>query len=515
MSNNQSNNKKIAKNTFFLYGRMILVLFVSLYTTRVVLNVLGVVDYGIYNVVAGFVSMFTFLNTSMTNTIQRYYNFERGKGDVNKQKMVYNTAVQIQAVLAIVTFLLLEFIGVWFINNKMVIPVDRLEASMCIFQFSVISLVILIMQIPHTAAIVSNERMNYYAAVSIVDVVLKLLIVFLLPVIPFDKLIFYGVLSLIISVTDFFMYYIYSSRNFPEVTLCRCFDAILFKSMLSFSGWNVFSSIAYTVQGQGMNVLINSFFGPIVNAARGVAYQIQGAINGFSENIAVAFKPQLVESYASSNYVRTRNLMFSMSKLCYLMLFVLSLPVILERHYILTIWLDGVVPEHTINFVLLVLINMLIGCLNLPVSQTIQAVGVIRNYQLAKCIVIISILPIAYISLMMGGSPEYVFYAMIFTSIIAQPISLVLLHKVFDYSYKDYLRTVIMPCLKLTMLSPIFPLILYFLIPESLIRFFITTITSLIGCSLIAYFFILEKTEKELLKGFVNNFLSKINYKKS
>lgn len=484
---------------------MIVVLLVSLYTTRVVLNELGVEDYGIYNVVAGFVSMFTFLNSSMTNTIQRYFNFERSKCSLDSQIKVYNTSLQIQLIFAIITLALLEIIGVWYIHNKLIVPESRIYSAMFVFQFAVVSLIILILQIPYNAAVIAHEKMDYYALVSIIDVFLKLLIVILLPLIPFDKLIFYGILTMVVSLSNFVMYYVYSHKNFPEIRINKLFDAALFKKMLSFSGWNVLSSIAYTIQGQGLNVLMNAFFGPIVNAARGVAYQVQAAINSFSENIVTAFKPQLVESYASNDYNRTIKMMFTMSKLCYLMLFVLSLPIVIEINYILSLWLGSNVPEHTQMFTTLVLINMLLGSLNVPVSQTVQAVGRIRNYQVAKVVIVTSVLPIAWFSLRMDGSAESVFYAMIFTSIIVQPISLILLRKVFEYSYTAYMRKVIFPCLIISVLSPILPFLISHIMPSSMLRLFLVVCSSVICCSLLVYLFALDKYEKEFINALLLN----------
>jgi O-antigen/teichoic acid export membrane protein len=284
ISNNSVSNKRILKNTLFLYCRMIIVLLVSLYATRVILNVLGVTDYGIYNVVAGFVSMFSFLNSAMNNTTQRYLNYERGRGDLNSLSNVFNTSCQIQAIIAVVTLLLLEVFGVWYINNIMIIPQERIIAANWVFQFSSLSLVLLILQIPYSADIISHERMDYYALISIIDVVVKLLIVIVLPCLSYDKLFVYGLLSFVLSLINFLLFYIYSNRNFVEVKLRFEFDRELFKTMLSFSGWNMLGAIAYTIQGQGLNVLVNSFFGPVVNAARAIAFQIHAAISGFSEN---------------------------------------------------------------------------------------------------------------------------------------------------------------------------------------------------------------------------------------
>lgn len=510
MSDNTSNNKRIAKNTLFLYIRMIFVLLVSLYSTRAILNALGVVDYGIYNVVAGFVLMFAFLNSSMTNTIQRFFNFERGNSNSDNLNKVYITSLQIQITLGIITVVLLEIIGIWYINNKMVIPVDRISAAMCVFQFSVISLFLLILQIPYGAAVVAHEKMGFYAIVSMVDVILKLFIAFILPYIPYDRLIYYGIFMLIISIANIFLYFVYAKKNFEEIRYHHVFYRQQFISMLAFSGWNVFDSFAYTMQGQGLNMLMNVFFGPVVNAARGVAYQVQAALSGFTENIAVAFKPQLVESYAKNEFERTKNLMFCMSRLCYLMVFVLSLPISIEIEYILNMWLGGEVPEYTSIFTNLILLNMLLGSLNLPISQAIQAVGKIRIYQTVRSVIVISALPVSWL-ILADGTPAYmVFVVLIIVNLINQPVSIFLLRKVFNYSYLDYYRKVLLPCLLFSLITPLIPFVIHSLMGESWGRLAIVGIISILFSAGAAYFIILSKDEQYLVKVFVEKVKNKL-----
>ena len=478
MSDNTSNNKRIAKNTLFLYIRMIFVLLVSLYSTRAILNALGVVDYGIYNVVAGFVLMFAFLNSSMTNTIQRFFNFERGNSNSDNLNKVYITSLQIQITLGIITVVLLEIIGIWYINNKMVIPVDRISAAMCVFQFSVISLFLLILQIPYGAAVVAHEKMGFYAIVSMVDVILKLFIAFILPYIPYDRLIYYGIFMLIISIANIFLYFVYAKKNFEEIRYHHVFYRQQFISMLAFSGWN--------------------------------AYQVQAALSGFTENIAVAFKPQLVESYAKNEFERTKNLMFCMSRLCYLMVFVLSLPISIEIEYILNMWLGGEVPEYTSIFTNLILLNMLLGSLNLPISQAIQAVGKIRIYQTVRSVIVISALPVSWL-ILADGTPAYmVFVVLIIVNLINQPVSMFLLRKVFNYSYLDYYRKVLLPCLLFSLITPLIPFVIHSLMGESWGRLAIVGIISILFSAGAAYFIILSKDEQYLVKVFVEKVKNKL-----
>ncbi len=509
MPDNSLSNKRIAKNTIFLYVRMIIVLLVSLYTTRVVLNVLGVVDYGIYNVVAGFVSMFAFLNSAMNNTTQRYYNYAKGIETIDSLNEVYNTSLLIQAILAIIIIVILESFGIWYINNKMVMPTEKIIEANWVFQFSVISLILLIMQIPYSAAIISHEKMDYYAIVSIIDAGLKLGIAIALPYIGTYKLIIYGALLLTISISNFILYYIYSKHQFKEITLRLRVNKKRFKEMLSFSGWNMFGSLAYTLQGQGLNVLMNAFFGPVVNAARGIAFQIEGSLNGFAANITTAFRPQLVESYAINNLQRTQNMMFKMSKYCYVMLYVLAVPIAIELQYILNLWLKGVIPEYTIIFTYLILINMLLGGLNMPISQTVQATGIVKYYHIIRSIIVASTLPVAWLFLTFGYSPTIVFWVTIAISIINQPVSMIILHRNFSYSYKSYFNKVIIPCLLLTILLPIVPIIIHFFMADSLLKLGTVILSSLLISIILSYYVVLDKTERFVLLSAVKAFFKK------
>lgn len=494
-----SANKRIAKNTLFLYVRMIFVLLVSLYSTRAILTALGVVDYGVFNVVAGFVAMFAFLNSSMTNTIQRFFNFERGNADSSGLNKIYVTSVQIQFSLAVITIMLLEIVGIWYIDNKMVIPAERLSAAVFVFHLSVLSLFLLIVQIPYSAAIVAHESMGYYAIVSMVDAMLKLVIAVVLPYVSYDKLIFYGIAILLISVVNMLLYYTYAKRHYREICYRNCFHKDCFRTMMAFSGWNVFGSFAYTMQGQGLNLLMNAYFGPIVNAARGVAYQVQSALSGFTENIAVAFKPQLVESFARQEIVRTRNLMYSMSKLGYLMVYMLSLPIVLEISYILNLWLAGTVPENTEIFTALVLLNMALGSLNIPISQTVQAIGVIKYYQVVRSFIVISALPLSWGCLDFGAPAYMVFVVLVLINFVNQPVSLYLLKKIFPYSYREYLRSVILPCALFSVFTPIIPYGVHCMMDESFARLLLVGLTSAISTVVVSYLVLLSGREKSLV----------------
>lgn len=509
MADNIQSNRTIAKNTLFLYVRMVVVLLISLYTTRVILNALGVVDFGINNVVAGFVSMFAFLNTSMSNGIQRFYNFKLGREGESALKDVYNTSLQIQGVIALFIFVLLETVGLWYLNNCMVIPVERLEAAQWIYQFSVFSTVFVIMQIPYSAAIMSHEKMDYYAYVSILDVLLKLGFALYLPYVESDKLIFYGCYGFGISLLNFLMYFIYCKKKFKSIRFELVIHKGLFKEMLSFSGWNIFGTFAYMLKGQGLNLLLNSFFGPVVNAARGVASMIENAIQGFQSNIVVSFRPQTIQSYAEGNMLRVKRLMYSLSKISYIMLFMVSMPVIIELECILKIWLGDTIPEYTIPFTTLTLVIMVVSGLNTPLSQVVHATGRMKRYQIGTSIVVCSILPVAWVSLKLGGSPIYVYLVSLIMTIVNQCVCMYLLNKIFPYSYSDYLKEVIWPCLYVTVLSLILPLFFHLIIPNSFLRLIIIGITGVVSTIVCSYFMALNTYEKGMVASFISRLLKK------
>lgn len=499
----ESSNKRIAKNTIFLYARLAIVMIVNLYITRIILDVLGVNDYGIYNVVCGFVSMFGFLNTSMSNGIQRFYNYELGKNGGHAVIKVFNTALIIQLVLAIGIFLLAETIGLWYVNTKMVISPDRIVAANWIFQFSIVSLLFVIMQIPYSAAILAYEKMDYFAIVSIIDAVVKLAIVLLLPYLGGDSLILYGLLIMLVSIINFILYYIYSHKKFTHLRFKNIFDNTLFKSMMGFSGWNLFGSFAYVVKSQGVNVLINSFFGTVVNAANGIATQISSAIQTFSTNLVIAFKPQLTQSYAAGDYNRAELLMMSMSKLSYALMCIISIPLIVEIDYVLKLWLNTNIPEYTDTFAKLTIAAMMIGVLNTPITQMIHASGQMKKYQIATSIVICSILPISWIFLRLGYGATSVFIVTIVIMVINQIVCLKVLHSIYRFNVRAYIKEVISPCAIITIIPLIAAYYMSSLIPQSIWRFMGIFIANLLIVAILLYF-TMNNSEKHIIKSYIS-----------
>lgn len=492
---------------------MLLMLVVSLYTTRVVLNALGVMDYGINNVVAGFVSMFTFLNTSMSNGIQRFYNYVLGKKENGNVADVYNTAWRIQLILALVLLFLLETIGIWYIYNKMVIPEDRFVAAMWVFQFSVISMVLIVMQIPYNATIMAYEKMDFYAYISIFDVMAKLGIAYIIDVFTGDRLILYGFLLFVVAIAGFVLNYGYCKRYFKSITLKKQYNKSLFRPMLSFSGWNIFGSFAYMLKGQGLNMLLNVFFGPVVNAARGISAMIMSAIQGFQGNIVVAFRPQIVQSYSAGEYERVKKLFFSLSKLSFVMLAMFSLPVIVELDYILQLWLGSNIPEYTKSFTILVLINTVISALNVPISQIVHATGKMKKYQIITSVIICLILPISWIFLKLGYTPNSVYIVSLIMTIVNQVVCNLVLRSIFPYSLSNYFKEIIIPCVSFSVLVPVLPLIVCHIYTPCFARVVVNCLIIIILSVLFAYVVFLNRQERILAIDLINKLRRKYNDK--
>ena len=482
-------------------------MFISLYTTRVVLNVLGVIDYGIYNVVCGFVALFSFLNTTMSNGIQRFYNYEAGKGGIESITRVYQTALLIQILLVILLLVILEPLGLWYINNKMVIPSDRLYAANWVFQFSLLSLAFLVLQVPFSAAVMAHEKMNYYATVGIIDAILKLVIVLILPYLSGDSLIVYGFLIFLVSVLNLLLYAIYALKNFKELKLSKVFHKDLFISIFKFTGWNLVEMFAWTTQGQGVNIILNYFCGPVVNAAQGIASQVSSAINSFCSNLSVAFRPQLIHSYAEKNYNRTTSMMFTMSKAMFAMMTMMIVPIILEMESIFHIWLGNNIPDYTIQFSTLILISMLPRNMIMALSQVIHASGQMKNYQLGSALVILLILPISFVLLKSSKEPTDIYIINIFVFILLWIVDVILLRRVYVFSLWNYVLKVVLPCAITLILTSIVPIGCTYLMNDSIWRFIVVLTSSIISCSIISFYILLSREERRKI---VNTIISKM-----
>ena len=506
MSDNTITNSRIAKNTLFLYIRMLFVLIVSLYTSRVILNILGVEDYGIYNVVAGFVSMFSFLNATLSSSVQRFYNYEGTRSGKEGYRQVYITGLIIHFVIAFIAVVLLETFGLWYINKIMNIPETRLFAANVVFQSAAISLIMLLLQIPFVGVIMAKEHMSFYAVVSLIEVVLRLGFVVGLQYVSYDKLILFGFFTLLINIITFFLYYSYSKIKFSELTFkFEIFPDIL-KQIIGFSAWNVIGTFAFMLKGQGLNLLLNYFFGPIVNAARGIAYQVNVAVGGFASNISIAFRPEIVNSYASGSVVRSTNLVYLESRVCYMLISVLIAPLFFNLKYVLNLWLGETIPQWTEIFTVLILIDTLVCTLNTPVTQIVMATGKIRLYQIATSVVNLLLLPVCYCFLKLGYDSVSVFVVTIIFSIINQLVCVIVASKVFQINYIDYVKKVIIPCLLFSSVLFIIIFVCYTLLESSLVRLLLTVFIELIIAIPLFFYLGLESEQRTFLK---NKILSK------
>lgn len=407
MSNTTENNKRIAKNTLLLYFRMLFLMAVSLYTSRVVLNALGIEDFGIYNVVGGVVAMFSVLSGSLSAAISRFITYELGKGNQENLNKIFSSAVTIQLGLAGIIILLAETIGIWFLNVKMNIPEVRMEAANWVFQFSILTFAINLISVPYNASIIAHEKMSAFAYISILEAVGKLFIAYLITITPMDKLIFYAILMCVVALIVRFTYGNYCKRHFNECTYHFIWDKQLLKSMFSFAGWNFIGASSAVLRDQGGNVVINLFCGPAVNAARGIAFQVNNAVNQFVGNFMTALNPQITKSYAAGDRGYMMTLIFQGARLSFYMLLLLSLPILVNTHYILALWLK-IVPEHAVLFVQLILIFALSESISQPLITAMLATGKIRNYQIIVGGLQMMNLPLSYILLRLGYFPEVV-----------------------------------------------------------------------------------------------------------
>ena len=497
----ESNNKRIAKNTIILYFRMIITMTVSLYTSRIVLKALGVEDYGIYNVVGGVISMFSILSGSLSAAISRFLTFEIGKRNFERVKIIFSTSINIQIILAFLIIILAEIIGVWFLNNKMVIPEGRLVAANWVLQCSIITFAINLISVPYNAIIVAYERMKAFAYVSIIEVILKLLIVYILLISRLDKLILYAILLLCISIIIRFIYGIYCKIHFKESNYSFVFDKELMRSMTGFAGWNFFGAGSHLLMTQGVNMLMNVFFGVAVNAARGIAVQVDGSVMSFVSNFTTALNPQITKSYASEEKGYMFSLMCAGAKYSFFLLLILSLPILFQTETILYIWL-GQVPEYACNFIRLTLIISLVSVLSNTMITAMLATGRIKKYQLIVGGTGMLVFPLAWIFYKFGYSPIYSYFIHLMIFLIQLIYRIFLLKGMIGFPIGMYVRKVLLKVIKVTIAAVTVPLLIYLFFPTEIYwyRFFSIVLTCIL-CSICSIYLLgLEIEEKKWVR---------------
>lgn len=502
-----SNNKRIAKNTVALYCRMFISMIVGLYTSRVILSTLGVEDYGIYSVVGGVVAMFGFLNATMSGATSRFITYELGMNNKDRLKMTFSSAVIIHIIIALVIFVLAETVGLWFLNAKLVIPAERMVAANWVYQFSVISTMIGIIQVPYNASIIANEKMAVYAYVEIINACLRLGVVYMLVIGSADKLILYGFFSACASFLIALVYRTYCIRKLDGCRFEFSLNKEIFRPMLSFAGWDLLGNMGTIARTQGINVLLNVFFGAIVNAAAGIAIQVHGAIGSFALNIVTAVRPQIVKNYATGDREYMINLMFTSAKYLYLLLLLISLPIFIEMHFVLSVWLK-VVPEYTVVFCRFMLIANFITTINTITMAGVHATGDMRNTSIVNGALYISSVPLTYIAFKAGG-PPYITYAIIIVLMLLIGINAFyfLRRYVPELSAGDFVSKVLLICAIVTLLSSIAPFLVKNTFIEGWGRLVLVCITSVVSTAAFTYFIAATKHEKILVHNLIKKYI--------
>lgn len=508
-----SNNKRIAKNTLLLYFRMLATMAVSLYTSRVVLNILGVEDFGIYNVVGGIVAMFGFINGSMTSATQRYLTFELGQNNRTQLTKVFSTSLSIHAIISFLIIVLAETVGLWFLWNKMQIPADRMNAAFWVFQCSVAASVIMIMSVPYNAAIIAHERMSAFAYISIIEVSLKLLIVCFLRYFHTDKLILYAALIVIVQLVIRLCYSWYCNRHFKETKYRWIWDKTLFCEMTGFAGWNLFGNLAAITFTQGLNLLLNMFFGPVVNAARGIAVQAQTAIGQFSSNFQTALNPQITKSYATGDMEYMHGLIFRSAKFSFFLLLLLSLPVLIETKAILTLWLK-IVPDHTVVFLRIMLCTTWVYAVSNPLITAASATGKIKLYQSVVGGLLLLILPISYLCLRLGLPAYSVFIVHLVIEITAQFARLLMLKRMIKLSLREYFSKVVWCIFKVTAIALAVPQAVIYCHPQHGVwNLLMVCLVCTLSTSISIYYFGLTSGEKTFISSKISVILARLKPK--
>ncbi len=496
MSEITVDNNRIAKNTLFLYFRMLLIMLVSLFTSRVILETLGVDDYGIYNVVGGVIVMLGFLSNSLGNASSRFITFELGKDDKEKIKTTFANLLTIHSFLALFVIVLGETLGLWFVSTQLQIPQYRMSAALWVYHCSVVSSALSIFYVPYHATIIAHEKMSAFAYISIADATFKLITAYLINVFPFDKLKVYAVIMLLAHSIITSLYIIYSLRHFKEThTLCK-YNSKLFKGIFSYAGWTLNGHLAYLGYTQGLNILLNMFFTPAVNAARAIAVQIQHASQQFCGNFMTAVRPQLIKRYAQGEYNEMHKLLIQSSKFSFFIMFFIALPLMLEAEFLINIWL-GRVPEHTVLFLRLILISGMLYTLANPILTSVHATGNLKKFQLTEGSMLLSIVPISYVLLkFFHAPPASVFIVHIVVEIFTQVARIKIVLPMIGMNIRLYLNKVILPVLLVVLLSPIIPIILHLNTNERILSFLLICSVSVICNAVLMYFIGCSASEK-------------------
>ncbi len=493
----QSNNKRIVKNTIYLYIRMLFLMIISLYTSRIVLQTLGISDYGVYNVVGGFVSLFAILTNSLSNAISRYITIEIGRHDIKRANNVFCVSVNLLLLMAIIVLIVSELFGIWFINYHLNVPPSRLAAAHWVFQFSLLSFVIGLISIPYNALIIAHERMSAFAFISIFEAVFKLLSIYIISIISCDKLILWAIMQTLSSIVIRLIYGVYCSKQFKECQYHLFMQRKIFKEMGFFAGWNFIGEAAGILRNQGVNVLLNLYFGPVVNAANGIAMQVNGMVSQFSGNFLTAVNPQIIKRYADGNLNSSYSLVNRSAKFSFFLMLIITSPLLCETNFFLTLWL-GKYPNEAVIFVQLFLVLSLIEILSYPIITLQRATGVVRDYQIVSGTIHLLNFPISWLFLIYGFPAYWVYCIAIFLAIINTFARLYMLHRIIPISMSTFYLKVLSRVLLVSLLSY---LLISNLIFSHVFNIFLSIILSGCVCGIMG----LDKREKSLLIEFIKS----------
>ena len=506
---NSNNNKRIAKNSLLLFIRMLFSMAVSLYTTRAILEVLGITDFGIYNVVGGVIVFFGFLNQTMSTTTSRFITTALGKNDLEILHKTFCMSMNFHIAITLFTFIIGESIGLWFVTNKLIIPEERLTAALWLYQASVLSTCVNILNVPYNASIIAHENMGAFAYISIIQVIAKLIIVLVLPYIPADRLIIFSILTISVSLIIQLIYWQYSYRKFKETHFKWIWDKYIWKDMSSFASWNITGDLAYMCNTQGINILLNLFFGPVVNAARGVAVQVESVMIQFIGNFQTAISPQITKSYAAGNIEQTRHLTLKASKFCFFLMMIIAIPAFLEIEYVLKLWLQKI-PTYTVIFAKLTIIMIIFDCLSRPLHLAIFATGTVKKYQIIQSSIYLLILPISYILLKnLHVTPNVIIGVLALFKFIVLTVRIKLTSTLIAIPINKYITNVLVPSVQCLILSLILPLVITLSYPESLTRVCLTCSISLLISTVIIYTYGLTYDEKQFIKNQIHKIVLK------
>lgn len=505
MATSVSDNKRIAKNTIFLYIRMMVVMLVSLFTSRVILNTLGATDYGIYNVVGGIVTIVSFLNSALGASTSRFLTFALGEKNIQKQKSTFGACLNLHIGIALLVLILGETVGLWFFYEKMVIPDERMVAAFWVYQFSILTTMVSFTQVPYNASLIAHEEMSIYAYVGLYEALSRLIIAYLITISPIDKLVFYGLLLLINTIVVQLFYRWYAVKHFEECRFSLVKDKVLYKRLLSYGGWDLFGNLALVCQGEGVNLLLNVFFGPVVNAARAIAFQIQGAVTQFVSNFMTAVRPQVIKNYAEGNVDKMYTMTFYAAKFSYILMLALVVPIIYEIRFILGIWLGDAVPDETALFAVIVLMTYTWRTFHIAALMPYHAIGKIKTGNVTIGSLMIATLPIGYV-LFKCGCPAYsVFLAIFAVEIVGMFAIYWLIHRYEYFPYKYVFTRILMPCGLVTIFTIIVPTFITHLMNDGWARLIIVGISTEFSLLLSALYLGLNKEERTRIFSFIKN----------